>query len=109
MSWAVWLVTEVDDHEVSVDDRGLNYTHNCNGMIRDAGFDEWPYEVDGWKARDLAMVLERVITNLEADPKKYRAMNPENGWGDYDSMLDELRKVKDYCRIYPSATVRMSA
>lgn len=32
---------------------------------------------------------------LEADPEQYRAMNPENGWGSYDSLLGVLREMRD--------------
>jgi hypothetical protein len=108
MSWDIWLVTEVDGHDISVGD-SFNYTHNCNPMIREAGLTEWPYEVDGWRAGELAERLDEAIRNLEADPKKYRAMNPENGWGDYDSLVARLRDVRDQCRTYPSTTVRMWA
>lgn len=109
MSWDVWLITEVDGHEIRVGDEHINYTHNCNGMIRDAGFTEWPYAVEDWSAARLADELDSAIRNLEADPKRYRAMDPPNGWGSYDSLLPVLRKVRDQCRTYPSTTVRMSA
>lgn len=108
MSWDIWLITELDGHEIEVGE-SFNYTHNCNGMIRDAGFEDWPYFVDGWGAKKLGVSLDKLISNLEKDPRKYRAMNPKNGWGDYDSLLLVLRQVKDQCRTYPSAKVRMSA
>lgn len=108
MSWDVWLVTKLDDHEITVWE-GPNYTHNTNIMIREAGLVEWPYEVDDWVAEKLAHQLDFALNNLEADPKKYRAMNPSNGWGDYDSLLLVLREVREQCCKYPSARVRMSA
>lgn len=108
MSWDIWLTTELDGHDIEVGE-SFNYTHNCNGMIRDTGFDEWPSEVDGWVSGDLARQLDLAIRKLEEDPKKYRAMNPSNGWGDYDSLLRVLRQVRDQCRTYPSAKVRISA
>ena len=108
MSWDIWLITELDGHEVEVVG-GINYTHNCNEMIREAGLEEWPYEVEDLPAVELATKLDLAIANLEADPKKYRAMNPDNGWGSYDTLLPILRNVRDRCRTYPSARVRMSA
>lgn len=108
MSWDIWLITELDGHEIQID-RSFNYTHNCNGMIREAGLQVWPYEVDGWKAGDLARQLDTAIAQLEREPKRYRAMDPPNGWGSYDTLLPRLREVRDQCRTYPSATVRMSA
>jgi hypothetical protein len=108
MSWDIWLVTEVDGHEITIGE-SFNYTHNCNRMIRDAGLTEWPYKVDGWEAKKLAIFLDMAIENLSVDPEKYRAMNPENGWGDYDSLLDVLKQVRKQCATYPSTKVRMSA
>jgi len=109
MSWWVSLVTKVDGHEIEVGDSSMNYTHNCNPMIRDAGLTQWPYEVDGWKASYLGALLREAIENLEAEPAVYQAMNPPNGWGSYDTLLPVLRKVRDECLKYPSTTVRMSA
>ena len=108
MSWDVWLVTKLDDHEIVVWD-GPNYTHKTNGMIREAGLVEWPYEVSDWPAAKLADQLDFALLNLERDPGKYRAMNPSNGWGNYDTLLPVLREVRDQCLKYPSARVRMSA
>jgi hypothetical protein len=95
MSWAARLT----------DDRGHNdgewgYTHNTNRMINDAldasGVDTadlpvawfghrcWWKLLGGMDGPSGAALLHRVITQLEADPDKYRAMNPPNGWGSYD-------------------------
>jgi hypothetical protein len=109
VSWDVSLYVEVDGNRVSLPDTWFNYTHNTNKMIRKAGFDEWPYDVGGWSARKLAAKLEATLTALRADPSTYRAMNPSNGWGDYDSLLEMLEKVKEVCWRYPSAMVSMSA
>jgi hypothetical protein len=91
-----------------------NYTHNTNGMIAAAykavsGEDTgqcsgplgpvigaaWWDRLDGASGPDGAAYLTRIITGLEADPERYRAMNPENGWGDYDGLLKVLREMRD--------------
>jgi hypothetical protein len=108
VSWDIWLVTEVDGHQITVG-RDFNYTHNTNKMIREAGLTEWPYDVGGWNAGELGKRLDEVIASFEADPKKYRAMDPPNGWGSYSTLLPVLRELRDQCRTYPSTTVVMSA
>lgn len=91
-----------------------NYTHNTNGMIA-AAYEAvsgeateqasgplgpvigaaWWKRLDGARGEGGLEYLRQVIAGLEADPDRYRAMNPENGWGDYDRLLDVLRRMRD--------------
>ena len=108
MSWDIWLAVEVDGKDVEVVP-SVNYTHNCNGMIRAAGFDRWPYELDGMHCGDFCRRLETTLGRLRADPGWFRTMNPPNGWGDYDSLVQVLSELLDSFDRFPSATVRVSA
>ena len=108
MSWDIWLAVEVDGKDVEVVP-SVNYTHNCNPMIRAAGFEEWPYDLDGMLCREFCRRLDATLRELRADPKTFRFMNPVNGWGDYDSLVRVLGEVLDSFDRYPSATVRVSA
>lgn len=67
-------------------DKEWNYTHNCNDMMRAAGVD-WVYTLDGLKVKDTIPQFEMMLENLKADPERYIAMNPPNGWGDYNSLV----------------------
>ena len=108
MSWDVWLETEVDGHAVELVD-SINYTHNCNGMIRDAGFAEWPYELGGMTSAEFCAKLNDTLHTLRANRAKYEAMNPENGWGSYDSLLPVLTEILDKFSRFPSGEVKVSA
>ena len=108
MSWDIWLAVEVDGKEVEIAD-GEGYTHNCNNMVRAAGFVEWPYEVDGMTSREFCEKLDAALQALRANPAWFRRMNPENGWGDYDGLVRILDRVLDSFDRFPSATVRVSA
>lgn len=78
-----------------------NYTSNVSPMWREAlgrslgDFDDAPCSEAGGVLRD-------GIAAMEADPAKYRAMSPKNGWGDYEGALDYLRFIEKLCRIYPT-------
>lgn len=110
MSWDIWLTTEVDGRTVTIEDAGdFNYTHNCNRMIRHAGFEEWPYQLDGMPAGDFCKRLDAVLVAFREDPDRYREMNPENGWGDFDSLHLLLTEVLDSFDPFPSARVGCSA
>lgn len=103
--------------------RDWNYTHNTNRMIGEAlrwiegqsppETDHpvmgpligpaWWRRLDGTSGADGAAYLDKIVTALEARPTVYRAMNPENGWGDYDGLLEVLRGMRD--AVPPEPTV----
>ena len=60
------------------------------------------------KAKDVKPLLDRGIELLKQDPDKYRAMNPENGWGSYDEMLKWLHQIQIAVDEYPEATVSVT-
>lgn len=53
----------------------------------------WCDVLNGMSCPEGAELLHEITIGLEADPERFRAMNPENGWGDYDSLLVELHKM----------------
>lgn len=111
MSWTAILI----------DDRGhvegdWGYTHNTNATANVAlnsnyhplsTFDEvfrvspeakasmpsWWKRLDGMSGAEGAEFLGRIIAGLEADPDRFRSMNPANSWGGYDQFLDVLREM----------------
>ena len=88
-----------------------NYTSNCSRMWDEAGcpLHEWAYDkANGRTAETLIEPLRLAIKTMEDDPERFRAMNPENGWGDYEGALEWLRKILAACRTYPKASVYVS-
>lgn len=118
MSWDAYLV----------DDRGhtegdWNYTHNMNRMIAEALFSlgcenafeigsnhpvakmvgpPWWERLDGCDGPTGAKFLHELIGALDSDPEKYRAMNPSNGWGDYDSLIGVLSEMRNAVPEWPT-------
>lgn len=123
MSWDAYLATtatrccrhcggtlDQDEHMVN----SWNYTHNTNGMIA-AAYEAvsgnateqcsgplghligaaWWKRLDGASGADGGAYLADIIKGLEAEPERFRAMNPGNGWGDYDGLLGVLREMRD--------------
>lgn len=82
-----------------------NYTHNTNPMVNhalehalDAAAPEsWWKRLDGMSGAEGHFLLRCIVEQLEADADHYRAMNPENGWGDYDSLVKVLSDMRDQC------------
>ena len=89
-----------------------NYTHNCNKMAEAAGIYNhvWrPEELPEIKtAADLIEPLRAGILRMEADPQKFIALNPANGWGSYETFLPWLKRYLAACMEYPKATIDAS-
>lgn len=125
-----WDATLYDDrcHE----EGSWNWTHNTSRMIyavlEDAGIKlppstrscsrlengewvrypnghgtiAWWEHLDGMGGVEGVAYLRVIITGLEADPDRFRAMNPENGWGSYDGLLGVLRDMHDAVPDWPT-------
>lgn len=88
-----------------------NITHNLNSMAFEAGIylPLWrPDEVGIARAEQLIPLLEHGLNKLKEDPEWFKKFNPENGWGNYDVLVDFVSGYLVACRKYPQATVRVS-
>lgn len=119
MSWDAYLRAVVDGNEFTIPGCEWNYTHNCNRMMatvleeNGAKVDHhwlighmggsWFEMLDKMSGVSGSQFLGLVISGLESNPDKFRAMNPSNGWGSYDGVLAVLRKMKAASDKYPSA------
>lgn len=87
-----------------------NITHNLGRMAGAAGIYEalWrPEEIGITKAEQLIEPLAKGLALLREFPSRFRALNPPNGWGNYEGLA---RFVEDYlaaCREYPEAKVNV--
>ncbi|MFA5709326.1 hypothetical protein [Mycolicibacterium sp.] len=109
MSWDAELIDE--DSAAVIGD--WNYTHNVNAMahlvlypdadIPRSVFDEvfspqntpWWRLLDGRGGADGAALLGEIIAGLRATPERFRALNPANGWGNYEQFLALLEQMRD--------------
>lgn len=87
---------------------GLGYTYNVSPMFYDAMGGEGIRGLDGKLGRDALPLLRSAIEKMAGNPEKYRAMNPENGWGNYDGALRLLRDLLEWCESAPLATLVVS-
>lgn len=102
-----------------------NYTHNTNRMANvaagithdpDMGVaqeivgiggprldDTWWRRLNGMTGTQAKEFLGGILADFDARPMTYRAMNPDNGWGDFDSFRDVLRRMRDKSADAPDA------
>ena len=87
-----------------------NITHNLGEMAKAAGIymELWrPEEIGIIKARQLVEPLKEGLHRLKSNPNKYKEFNPENGWGDYDGLVEFISSYFDACYEYPDSDVEV--
>lgn len=108
-----------------------NITHNLNTMADEAGLYEalWrPYKLlAGYNipendyeaeiefedknpvyAKDIINHLRIGLKNLVNNPEKYQKLNPENGWGSYEGLIEFTHNYLNACINNPDAQVTVS-
>jgi hypothetical protein len=88
-----------------------NITHNLIKMADAVGIYRhlWrPDEIDVTKAAQLIEPLQTGLAKLLKDPEKYKALNPENGWGTYDGLVRFVAEYLEACEKNPYADVKVS-
>lgn len=90
-----------------------NITHNL-GRMASAVSEEFykalwrPEELKITQAHELIPFLLAGVAKLAEDPDTYKALEPENGWGDYDGLFDFATSYIIACMKYPNANVSVS-
>lgn len=102
MSWDAGFYVTADGHSVHF--RDWNYTHNCNRMANEVlgGEASWWQALDGSDGVLGSNLLGIVLMAFDADPDHFRALNPDNGWGDFDSFRSTLREMYETSRKFPT-------
>lgn len=98
---------EFETNEVYSD----NITHNLNKMADAAGIYKhlWrPEEIGVTKASQLIDPLRNGLHELKSNPEKYKTLNPSNGWGSYEGLVNFVNNYLNACYEYPEAEVEVS-
>jgi len=85
-----------------------NITHNLGRMAKEAGIymHLWrPDELGITKAHQLIEPLRKGLDVLKAEPDRFKALNPPNGWGSYDGLVRFVEGYLAACIAKPEATV----
>lgn len=106
MSYDIYLEADLGGPELITVFDDWNYTSNCAPMWREAGADLAEYH--GKTAGECMPSLRAAIELLKADPDRFRAMDPPNGWGSYDSLVPALERLLAVFAAMYGATVRVS-
>jgi len=73
-----------------------NITYNLGKMYYkciDGGFKA----LDGMVCEKAIPILNKAIEDMVVNKEEYEKLNPANGWGTYDGLLKELKRMRDCC------------
>jgi hypothetical protein len=112
MGWdfSMGAAVAADGGLVSLEGYEANYTFNVSPMFY-AALTEVEGGIRGLNGKTgevAGLLLERAIERMRAEPERYRAMNPVNGWGNYDGAVDLLVTLASWCHECPAAVFIVS-
>ena len=108
MSLDIGLYVEVDTGGIGLRTISLykdHYTGNVWQMWAKAGVDEALYATNGVEAAAIIPILEDGIADMELRVDAYSALNPPNGWGNYEGALELLHGLLAACKRDPKALI----
>jgi hypothetical protein len=99
------LVAEDDEEGDSYLFDGITY--NLSPMFKEASGHVFR-DLEGMTGADAFRILRAALIRLVHEPAKFEAMNPPNGWGDYDGLCCAVLKAAVAAQRRPTAVVEFS-
>lgn len=85
---------------------GVYFTYNLGPMFREA-YPGWEWRMIAEKQlKDIEPLMKQIRDTLLSDPPRFEKLNPSNGWGSYEAMLEGINRILEYCERMPEAWVR---
>lgn len=103
MSWDIWAEIDTGGEHPARVGESFNYTYNTSRMLYAVGID-WN-ELTGKPLTEVLPVLKTGLGVLHAEPERFKAMNPPNGWGSYDGLCRVLQEVIAEFEKHPKAVL----
>lgn len=83
-----------------------NVTYNLADIYYkciDGGFNS----LNKMSCKNALPIITKAIENMLENEKEYRKLEPSNGWGTYDGLLQELRDLKICCEDNPDGIIEV--
>ena len=106
MSWSLHLDTPDGEMRTPVD----GHTYNLNPMWRLAGvFEGHPIDgLSGERAATIGIRASKGLLRAVTKPAEFKALEPDNGWGDYEGFVRTLTRLAIDCAEEPEAIAHVS-
>lgn len=89
-------------------DHSWQLTYNYHRMLGAAGFPSVWRVLNDTLAGSVSQMLREVAETLKADPDRFRQLEPENGWGNYEHCLEVIDQFATACAQHPEARITIS-
>lgn len=110
MSFGLDIITHDADGNELVVEVVDGHTYNLAPMWRkalpDVLGDGSTSKLDGWNCGNLLSHLRAGVVDAVEHDDEYRALDPENGWGDFNGFVEIFSRFWRLCAKHPSGTVR---
>lgn len=99
MSYDIRFAVKVADHEdlyaVIGEPKYSSPTYNVGKIFRKCM--DWDFEQGKWyKIQDYIPNIEKGIHEMKYNAEEYKYLEPDNGWGSTDSVLNCLQSIIEY-------------
>lgn len=105
------VTSQISNEEETDYAYSANITHNLGQMADKAGIYEalWrPEEIGITSANELIEPLREGLHRLKSEREEYEKLNPSNGWGNYETLVDFVDKYLNACYEHPNAEISVS-
>lgn len=65
------------------------------------------YESGDKTAKDILPILKSGLKMMLKNPDKFKKLNPDNGWGDYETAVEFLEEVITACEKNPNGVIHL--
>lgn len=87
-----------------------NITHNCSKMMRATHtLHSALYDSDGVEAKSIIVELSLGLLELATNQEEIKKLEPTNGWGSYEGLVDFTCEVLAACVKNPHAIIHVCA
>lgn len=64
-------------------------------------------ELHGRQAKELIEPFSKMLADMKRYQPIYEELSPKNGWGNYESAIGYLKKMRDACMLFPEGEYKI--
>lgn len=85
-----------------------NITYNLAPMYYKAIDEELGLKkIKGMSCKKALPIIENAIKDMIDNKEEYEKLNPKNGWGTYDGLLEQFKEMRNMCANNPDGIFDM--